>query len=173
MVEEEAHQISGVVAIGFENGKLPLERFERDSAHDHDGDDDPSMFDVHAADGGFDRDLAREILKIPLSVPIRPMGYHISSDSTQWQAIFDMVMVTICKFVRVRLRFHYGTTQETTYAMMTHGIPVEAFPITPSGEIDLRNHYAWIEQRRELEHQRRLQKEQQEQQPQHEFAKSA
>jgi hypothetical protein len=147
MVEEEAHQISGVVAVGFENGKLPLERFENE---------DDSMFDVHAADGGFDRDLAREILKIPLSVPIRPMGYHISSDSTQWQAIFDMVMVTICKFVRVRLRFHYGTYQETTYAMMTHGIPVDSFPITPSGRVDLSHHYAWIEERRELERQRRL-----------------
>ncbi len=147
MVEEEAHQIAGVVAIGFENGKLPLERFENDEG---------PMFDLHAADGGFDRDLAREILKIPLSVPIRPMGYHICADNTQWQAIFDMVMVTICKFVRVRLRFHYGSQQETKYAMMTHGIPVDSFPVTPSGNVDLEHHYTWIEHRREIERQRRM-----------------
>lgn len=145
MVEEEEHQISGVVAIGFENGRLPLERL----------DNEESMVDLHAVDGGFDRDLAREILKIPLSVPIRPMGYHICADSTRWQAIFDMVTVTICKFVRVRLRFHYGTRQETMYAMMTHGIPVNAIPINDSGDVDLSHHKAWIEQRCRLEEQRR------------------
>lgn len=150
MVEDEAHQKSGVVAIGYENGKLPLERFENE---------DDSLFDIHAADGGFDRDLAREILKIPLSVPIRPMGYHICADDTQWQSIFDMVMVTICKFVRVRLRFHYGSQQETKFALLTHGIPVDTFPITHTGSCDLSHHFAWIEQRRELEARRRQERE--------------
>ena len=147
MVEEEEHQISGVVAIGFENGKLPLERLHSDEG---------STFELRAADGGFDRDLAREILKIPLSVPIRPMGYHICADSTRWQAIFDMVMVTLCKFVRLRLLFHYGTQQETMYAMMTHGIPVHAIPITDSGDADLSHHQAWIQERMQLERRRRL-----------------
>ena len=150
MVEEEEHQISGVVAIGFENGKLPLERLHNDEG---------STFELHVADGGFDRDLAREILKIPLSVPIRPMGYHICADSTRWQAIFDMVMVTICKFVRLRLLFHYGSTQETMYAMMTHGIPVSAIPITDSGDVDLSYHQAWIQERLQLERQRRQDKQ--------------
>jgi hypothetical protein len=146
MVEEEEHQISGVVAIGFENGKLPLERFRNEES---------SVFELNAVDGGFDRELAREILKMPLSVPVRPMGYHICADSSRWQSIFDMVMVTICKFVRVRLRFHYGTQQETMYAMMTHGIPVNAIPIKDSGDVDLSHHQAWIEKRRQLEEQRR------------------
>lgn len=149
MVEDEEHQKSGVVAIGFENGKLPLERFDNDV---------DSSFDLSVNDVGFDRDLAREILKIPLSVPIRPMGYHICADSTQWQSIFDMVLSTICKFVRVRIRFHYGTTQETKYALMTHGIPVDSFPITETGDVDLSSHHAWIDSRRQLEEARRLEK---------------
>ena len=99
IVEEEAHQRSGIIAIGYENGRLPLERY--DQAKD-------AMFDMHAAEGGFDRELARGILSIPLSLPIRPVGYHICADSTQWQGISDMVMVTVCKFVRLRMRFHYG-----------------------------------------------------------------
>jgi hypothetical protein len=146
MVEDEEHQKKGVVGIGFENGKLPLERFENVEG---------SMFDLHAPDGGFDRDLAREILKIPLSVPIRPMGYHICADTNQWQSIFDMVAVTLCRFVRLRIRFHYGTEQETKYAMMTHGIPVDAIPVTPSGQVDLTDHFHWIEHRRQLEASRR------------------
>lgn len=150
MVEDEEHQKSGVVAIGFEVGKLPLERFEN-------SEQDDANFDLNAKDGGFDRNLAREILKIPLSVPIRPMGYHICADSSQWQSIFDMVMVTLCKFVRVRLRFHYGTRQETAYAMMTHGIPVDALPIKDSGDVDLSNHRAWIQKRLEIEERRRFQ----------------
>ena len=85
MLEDEENQISGIVAVGYENGKSPLERF--DIAED-------AMFDMHAADGGFDKALARGILRIPLSVPIRPMGYHVCADSSpQWQSIFDTVMI--------------------------------------------------------------------------------
>jgi hypothetical protein len=149
MVEDEEHQKSGVVAIGFENGKLPLQRFDCSP--------DESRFDMFAAsdDCGFDRDLARGILTIPLSVPIRPMGYHICADSNQWEGIFDMVVSTLCKFVRLRIRFHYGTMQENKYAMMTHGIPVDTIPVTCEGEVHLANHLRWIEHRRELEAARR------------------
>jgi hypothetical protein len=52
--------------------------------------------------------LTRGILRIPLSVPVRVMGYHVCADAHQWQGIFDMVLVTLCKFVRIRLRLHYG-----------------------------------------------------------------
>jgi len=146
MVEDEEHQISGVVAIGFENGKLPLERFEHEEG---------SIFELHGSDGGFDRDLAREILRVPLSVPIRPMGYHICADNSRWQAIFEMIMVTICNFVKLRLRFHYGTHQEILYALMTHGIPVHTIPVKDSGDVDLSHHHAWIQDRLQLEQRRR------------------
>jgi hypothetical protein len=51
------------------------------------------MFDMQAADGGFDKELTRGILRMPLSVPIRPMGYHVCANTT-YQGIFDMLLVT-------------------------------------------------------------------------------
>lgn len=102
MIEDEEHQASGIVTLGFENGKVPLERFEN-------VEDDDSKFDMHAADGGFDKELARGILRIPTSIPVRFMSFHICADYTHhWQGVFDMVVVTLCKFVRIRLRLHYG-----------------------------------------------------------------
>jgi hypothetical protein len=148
IVEEEEAQKSGIVAIGFENGKRPLERFDNQSLEEA-----GASYDLHAtsSDGGFDRDLARGILSLPLSLPIRPVGYHICADSSQWQGISDMVSVTLCKFVRLRLRFHYGTTQEAKYQLMTNGVPADSIPVTDDGEIDLTYHMEWIEHRRQLE----------------------
>ena len=149
LVEEEEAQISGIVALGFENGKTPLERFENANLVEAAG----NSYDMFAAssDGGFDRDLARGILSLPLSLPIRPVGYHITADNSQWQGIADMVTVTLCKMVRLRLRFHYGTVQEAKYQLMTHGLPVDSIPVDDNGEIDLTYHMQWIEERRQLE----------------------
>jgi hypothetical protein len=149
LVEEEEAQISGIVALGFENGKTPLERFENPNLSEAAG----NSYDLFAdsSDGGFDRDLARGILSLPLSLPIRPVGYHITADNSQWQGIADMVTVTLCKMVRLRLRFHYGTVQEAKYQLMTHGVPVDSIPVTDSGDIDLTYHMEWLEERRELE----------------------
>ena len=157
IVEDERHQISGIVAIGYENGKTPIERFDNPTLMyaEEDG-DGATLYDLHStlSDGGFDRDLARGILSLPLSLPIRPVGYHICADNTQWAGISDMVSVTICKFVRLRLRFHYGTMQETIYKLMTNGVPVDSIPVTPEGDIDLTYHKIWIEKRRQLEQER-------------------
>jgi hypothetical protein len=152
IVEDEEHQKSGIIAIGFENGKTPLERFDNAMLLQDAG----ASYDLHAAssDGGFDRDLARGILSLPLSLPIRPVGYHITADNSQWQGVSDMVTVTVCKFVRLRLRFHYGTMQESKYKLMTHGIPVNFIPVTEEGDIELTYHKQWIEYRKQLEMER-------------------
>lgn len=159
MVEDEEFQKSGIVAIGFENGRLPLERTTDVNCFDELGTDVDVDDNIMLMDSGFDRDVARAILGIPLCLPIRPIGYHICADTVQWQSIFDMVMVTICKFVRVRLRFHYGTMQESKYALMTQGIPVDCIPVNDEGDVDLTNHYEWIEYRRTLEESRQQQQQ--------------
>jgi hypothetical protein len=152
IVEDKEAQRSGIVAIGFESGKTPLERYENQDLLEEAG----ASYDLHAtsSDGGFDRDLARGILSLPLSLPIRPVGYHICADNSQWQGIADMVSVTLCKFVRLRLRFHFGTTQEAKYQLMTNGVPVDSIPVTDDGEIDLTYHKEWIRCRRQLEESR-------------------
>jgi hypothetical protein len=154
IVEDKEAQISGIVAIGFESGKTPLERFENQNLLEEAG----ASYDLHAtsSDGGFDRDLARGILSLPLSLPIRPVGYHICADNSQWQGIADMVSVTLCKFVRLRLRFHFGTAQEAKYQLMTNGIPVDSIPVADDGEIDLTYHKEWIQYRRQLEESRSI-----------------
>jgi hypothetical protein len=99
ILEDEINQVKGVVAVGYEIGRVPLERFDGLEETD---------FEMFNADGGFDRDLAREIISIPLSVPVRPVGYHLCTDSEQWLGILNMVMATLCKFMRLRMRIHHG-----------------------------------------------------------------
>ena len=146
MLEDEVNQVKGVVAIGYELFRVPLQRF--DIAEESD-------FEMFDAEGGFDRELAREIIRIPLSVPARPVGYHLCTDSHQWVGILEMVMVTLCKFVRLRMRIHHGSEQECKYALMTSGMPADCIPVHDNGSIDLTNHNEWIRGRALLEQTRR------------------
>lgn len=145
ILEDEVNQVKGVVAVGYELFQTPLQRFDA-------VDGGISEFEVLDAEQGvFDRELAREIIRIPLSVPARPVGYHLCTDSHQWVGILEMVMVTLCKFVRLRMRIHHGSEQECKYAMMTHGLPVECIPVKENQEMDLSNHFSWIQHREVLE----------------------
>ena len=146
MLEDETNQVKGVVAIGYELFRVPLQRF--DIAEESD-------FEMFDAEGGFDRELAREIIRIPLSVPARPVGYHLCTDSHQWVGILEMIMVTLCKFVRLRMRIHHGSEQECKYALMTSGMPADCIPVHDDGCIDLTNHNEWIRGRDLLEQTRR------------------
>ena len=146
ILEDPVNQIKGVVALGYEVGRVPLDKF--DGTEEIDG---LAGFEMVNADGGFDRNLAREIVSIPLSVPARPVGYHLCTDSHQWVVILNMVMVTVCKFVRLRMRIHHGTDQECKYALMTHGITTDCVPVDEMGCTSLTDHFEWIECRRILD----------------------
>ena len=178
ILEDPINQMKGVVAVGYEVGKVPLDKFnctngtEEDSEEEeidvddnnnNDGsseDDDIDFtsssgtggFEMSYADdnnsGGFDREMAREIISIPLSVPVRPAGYHLCTDSHQWVGILNTVLVTMCKLVRLRMRIHHGTDQECKYVLMTHGISSDSIPVDETGYMSLTNHIEWIEQRR-------------------------
>jgi hypothetical protein len=106
ILEDEVNQVKGVVALGYELGRVPLERFDRLEENN---------FEMINADGGFDRDLARQIISIPLSVPVRPVGYHLCTDSAQWVGILNMVMVTLCKYVRLRMKIHHGKYESALF----------------------------------------------------------
>ena len=160
-MEDPKHQKTGIIAIGYENGRTPLERFDDDG--DNDGGEnstsensDDDRFHLKDGSAGFDRALARGILNIPLALPIRPVAYHICADGDrpQWQDVSDMVLVTLCKFVRLRMRFHHGTPLECQYALLTHGIPsTTALPkiCERTGQVDLTNHHQWVDQRLRME----------------------
>jgi hypothetical protein len=108
IIEDEVNQLKGVVAIGYELGRVPLERLDGMENID---------FEMLTADGGFDHELARQIIRIPLSIPVRPIGYHLCTDSEQWMGILNMVMATLCKFIRLRMRIHLSSEQECKYAL--------------------------------------------------------
>jgi len=143
ILEDPVNQMKGVVAVGYEVGRVPLDKF--DGTEDLEG---LSGFEMDHLNGGFDRTLAREIVSVPLSVPARPVGYHLCTDSHQWVGILNMVMVTLCKFIRLRMRIHHGTDQECKYALMTHGMPTDCVPVDKSGYMSLANHLEWIEHRK-------------------------
>ena len=82
ILEDDVNQRKGVVAIGYEV--------------------DPPL------SSPMDRGLARRILALPLSLPCRPAGYHLCTDSEYWVGILDMVLVTLCKFIRLRMKIHHG-----------------------------------------------------------------
>lgn len=145
ILEDPLNQMKGVVAVGYEVGKVPLERFDGLEAGDE------AYFEMYNADGGFDRDLARQIVSIPLSIPARPVGYHLCTDSHQWVGVLNMIMVTLCKFIRLRMRIHHGSDQECRYALMTHGMPTSCIPVDGTGQLCLDNHMEWIEERRRVD----------------------
>ena len=147
MLEDPVNQMKGVVAVGYEVGKVPLDRFDH-ALDELDESDEALGFEIDDSfNGGFDRTLAREIVSVPLSVPARPVGYHLCTDSHQWVGILNMVMVTLCKFIRLRMRIHHGTDQECKYALMTHGMPTDCVPVDEVGCLSLKNHMEWIDHR--------------------------
>mmetsp|Transcript_8574 Transcript_8574/g.21078 ORF Transcript_8574/g.21078 Transcript_8574/m.21078 type:complete len:491 (-) Transcript_8574:216-1688(-) len=149
ILEDPVNQMKGVVAVGYEVGRVPLDKF-------NDTIDDAFGFEMDDMNGGFDRTLAREIVSVPLSVPARPVGYHLCTDSHQWVGILNMVMVTLCKFIRLRMRIHHGTDQECKYALMTHGMPTDCVPVDGCGYLSLTNHLEWIDHRRILDAQKMM-----------------
>ena len=156
ILEDPVNQMKGVVAVGYEVGKVPLDKFD-DILEDHLEDDGEALgFEIDHFNGGFDRTLAREIVSVPLSVPARPVGYHLCTDSHQWVGILNMVMVTLCKFIRLRMRIHHGTDQECKYALMTHGMPTDCVPVDESGCVSLTNHLEWIAHRKILDAQKMI-----------------
>jgi hypothetical protein len=144
ILEDPINQIKGVVAVGYEVGKLPLDRFDGMG-------EEESGFEMSNSEGGFDRDLARQIVSVPLSVPARPVGYHLCTDSHQWVHILNMILVTLCKFIRLRMRIHHGSDQECKYALMTHGLPTGCIPVDAEGNVTLSFHKDWIQRRRQID----------------------
>ena len=49
------------------------------------------------------------------------------------------------------LTYSLGSLQERHFSLMTFGIPVQLFPLTANGDLDLSHHLFWYDQRRSLE----------------------
>eukprot|EP00980_Cylindrotheca_fusiformis_P013457 scaffold3437_cov113-Cylindrotheca_fusiformis.AAC.24 len=137
LLEDETNQIKGVTAVGYEVGRNPLERYDRKSKpaaassaasatnassttsspmkgdeEEEEEEEEAEHFSFEMSShghGGFDRELSKQITTIPLAVPVRPVSYHLCTDSDQWVATLNMVIATICKFMRLRMRLHHGT----------------------------------------------------------------
>ena len=84
------------------------------------------------------------------SHPVRMSAMHLlHPPGPQFQLIKALwILVMTVKGERVRTKFYTGLTTETTYKLMSFGIPVQEIPISSTGTIKTKNHLLWIKGRK-------------------------
>jgi hypothetical protein len=119
----------------------------------------------------FDPELQRKMTTLADWLPFRMAGMHLCMDP-QFLGFFKSLLVaTMSRTLRIRLRFHAGTLksqtscsegesstqisfsfvgthQECQYELMTFGVPVQVLPVTYDGELKTTNHLKWIARRK-------------------------
>jgi hypothetical protein len=81
-------------------------------------------------------------------LPIRFSGNHVCVDHPMMSVLTQMMLVYAGREIRTRTRLHIGTHVECQYSLMSFGIPVHLFPITPEGELKKANHSKWVAKRK-------------------------
>eukprot|EP00980_Cylindrotheca_fusiformis_P002555 scaffold607_cov109-Cylindrotheca_fusiformis.AAC.1 len=99
------------------------------------------------------RTLATRLLAIGESFPIRLtcLHYYYTSPSSFSSMLLSVLASAANSIIRVRVRTHHGSHTECLYSLMPFGIPVQEFPFTADGGVQLSNHVKWMEQRRKKE----------------------
>eukprot|EP00980_Cylindrotheca_fusiformis_P029144 scaffold22737_cov120-Cylindrotheca_fusiformis.AAC.7 len=100
------------------------------------------------------RKLAMRLLALGTYQPLRLgcLHYYSSNANSLFGAMLLSVLASATRAViRVRIRTHYGSHTEWLYKLMSFGIPIQEFPFTENGGIELANHVKWLEKRRKKE----------------------
>ena len=118
LAEDEENQKRGLVLIALQMGS----------------------FDVRRASLPVSRDLPRLLSWLPLRI----CALHCCSDNPVTGGLFRAAMLGVPADIRSRHRFHNGTYTEIMYSLLGFGIPVDLFPLTPSGVIKKANLNRWI-----------------------------
>eukprot|EP00980_Cylindrotheca_fusiformis_P006080 scaffold1308_cov93-Cylindrotheca_fusiformis.AAC.5 len=149
LYEDEETQKKGVVVVA--NGSGLSERHEK-----------------------HHRALSSRLLAIAEHFPVRLACLHYCYNSSRtFSSMLLSVLASAAKsIVRVRVRIHNGTCSiqyrltytllllnksflgshtECLYNLMPFGIPVDEYPFTSKGSVNLENHGKWMEQRRKKE----------------------
>eukprot|EP00980_Cylindrotheca_fusiformis_P002556 scaffold607_cov109-Cylindrotheca_fusiformis.AAC.2 len=99
------------------------------------------------------RTLLRRLTMIAQAVPYRFVCLHYcyNSSSSFPLALLSILALAANSLIRVRMRTHKGSLSECLYKLMSFGIPVQEFPFTEDGGIQLASHEKWLEKRRKKE----------------------
>eukprot|EP00980_Cylindrotheca_fusiformis_P029145 scaffold22737_cov120-Cylindrotheca_fusiformis.AAC.8 len=101
----------------------------------------------------FHRAVPLKHLQVAEYFPIRLACLHYChNSSSSFPSIVLSDLASAAKsMVRVRIRTHKGSHTECLYKLMSFGIPVQEFPFTEDGGIELANHVRWLEKHRKKE----------------------
>eukprot|EP00980_Cylindrotheca_fusiformis_P012259 scaffold2995_cov130-Cylindrotheca_fusiformis.AAC.4 len=99
------------------------------------------------------RKLAMRLLALADFFPTRVACLHFCYNSSSRFApiLLSVLASAATSILRVRIRTHDGSHTEWLYKLMSFGIPIQEFPFTEDGGIQLANHVNWLEKRRKKE----------------------
>jgi hypothetical protein len=81
------------------------------------------------------------------SMPIRIEATQYLARPSGMQHVLNLVAKSYVFVHRARLRVHFGTHVECTYAILSFGLPSSSLPFTDEGELKTDNHKKWIKRR--------------------------
>eukprot|EP00980_Cylindrotheca_fusiformis_P029225 scaffold22759_cov98-Cylindrotheca_fusiformis.AAC.2 len=101
----------------------------------------------------YHRELLWRFTAIGQVFPLRVACLHCCdiSSSSLTSALLSIMATAASPTLRVRTRIHSGSYHECLYKLLTFGIPVEEFPFTADGDVQLTNHAKWMGKRRKKE----------------------
>eukprot|EP00980_Cylindrotheca_fusiformis_P012834 scaffold3169_cov107-Cylindrotheca_fusiformis.AAC.4 len=85
------------------------------------------------------------------SLPLRLACLHFCYNSSRIGPFLPVVAVAFRSVIRARIRIHQGSHSECQYKLMSFGIPIQEFPVTLDGGLQLANHEKWMEKRKKKE----------------------
>jgi hypothetical protein len=104
-------------------------------------------------DRGFDIDLqvVRKSTKLRNALPVRFDSVHVCYNDPWVIPFLSFAMIIMGTHSRIRFRAHYGSDEECRCQLSSFGIPISALPLSPRGEFNLENHWAFVSTQRAIE----------------------
>jgi hypothetical protein len=89
-------------------------------------------------------------------MPIRIEATHFLAQPSRMPLALNLVAKSYVFVHRARLRVHFGTHAQCTYALLSFGLPSSFLPFTDEGDLKTDNHKKWIQRRIVKEQELRL-----------------
>jgi hypothetical protein len=99
----------------------------------------------------FDMQYVRKAGNLRNALPVRLDSIHVCYNDLRVSQFFSFGMLIMGTRSRMRFRAHFGSDEECQLKLSTFGIPVSALPVSPRGELNLENHWAFISRERAIE----------------------
>jgi len=85
--------------------------------------------------------------------PVRVAAFHFCVPANPFVNALRMLLVlTLNKVMRSRLKFHVGQAIELQYRVKSYGIPIDHIPLTGTGNVKTQNLRVWMKVRSALEY---------------------